>query len=68
MKHWIRLVMAAVMMNILMSTAPLEAQEGEGYQQSRNLKLKPEWALAGLVIVAVTAVILQNSAGGHVAH
>ena len=66
MKHSARLIASVAIVSFLASTAPLKAQEGDGYQQSRSLKLRPEWALAGLVVVAITAVILQNSTGGHV--
>jgi hypothetical protein len=68
MKKLQRLLAIATALALLLSTIPLQADEGDCYQQCSYRKLRPEWAIGGLAVVAIVAVCLQNSDPGNTVH
>lgn len=67
MKASKELITATLIAGLLLTPITLRADDdsGAGYEQSSYLSLSPEWALGGLAVVAIAAVCLQNSSGGH---
>lgn len=65
MRKFQKLLVMTLVTALLSSTASLKAEEGDCYEQCCYRKLRPEWAIGGLVVIAVVAVALQNSSHNH---
>lgn len=65
MRKFQRIFAVMAVIALLGSTASLRAEDGDCYQEACYRKIRPEWALGGLAVVAVVAVCLQNSNAGH---
>lgn len=66
MKSWLRIALIACATNVLIPGMPIMADGcGDCYEQSCACKLAPEWAIGGLAVVAIAAVLLQNNDSGH---
>lgn len=63
-----RFVMITTIASVFACTVPLGADCGDCYEQSCGCKIAPEWALGGLAVVAIVAVVLQNDSGGNTGH
>lgn len=62
-----RLFHVAILAAIALSP-PLHADDGDCYEESRSLVIRPSWALLSLVVVATLAVALQRSSNCHLKH
>lgn len=71
MRTWIKTTKLALLFTLCAQTMPLQADdceddcEGDCYQESCYCKLAPEWAIGGLAVVAIAAVLLQNNSHSH---
>lgn len=65
MKKARRLLTALLLSSCLGASGSLSAQIGDAYSESRYSAVRPEWALGGLAVIAITAVLFQTSHHNH---